>query len=85
MGCMCMECKFREVITDNHKNLLSICVCRESDYFLNELSAAFDNCELGVVDDSDEEELFVDDKTREYQEAEKRLKALAERSENNAT
>lgn len=53
---MCMECKFREVITDNHKELLSVCVCRESDNFLHELDAAFENCDFGVVDNYGEED-----------------------------
>lgn len=56
MGCMCAECKFTEVIRDNHEDLLTICTCRESDYFLNELSVPFDNCDLGVVDDYGEED-----------------------------
>lgn len=55
MGCVCAECKFAVVIRDNHNKVLSVCVCRESDNFLRELSIAFDNCELGVVDDYGED------------------------------
>lgn len=55
MGCMCMECKYADVLTDNHDKLFRICVCRESDNFLHELEIAFDNCECGVVDDYEEE------------------------------
>ena len=55
MGCMCMECKYYDVVTDNHENLVAICLCRESENFLHELSIAFDNCDCGIVDDYGEE------------------------------
>ena len=51
MGCMCFECKFSIVIRDNNDDLLQICVHRESDNFLKELEVAFDNCEIGMIDD----------------------------------
>lgn len=54
-GCMCMECKYYDVVTDNHDNHVAICVCRESENFLHELSIAFDNCDFGIVDDYGEE------------------------------
>lgn len=56
MGCCCFECKFAEVVRDNHDELVSVCVCRESDNFLHELEIAFDNCELGIIDDYGEDE-----------------------------
>lgn len=56
MGCMCMECKFYDVVTDNHDDLHSICTCRESENFLTEIEIAFDNCDLGIVDDYGESE-----------------------------
>jgi hypothetical protein len=40
---------------DNHGDLVSVCVCRESENFLHKLDIAFDNCDFGVVDDPDEE------------------------------
>lgn len=52
MGCMCYECRFAVTGKDNHNKLIEICVCRESDNFLKELDLAFDNCEVGEIDDS---------------------------------
>jgi hypothetical protein len=51
---MCAECKFAEIVRNNHDKLVYVCVCRESDNFLHELEIAFDNCELGFVDDDEE-------------------------------
>jgi hypothetical protein len=51
-----MECKYYDVVTDNHENTVAICVCRESEKFLHELEIAFDNCDFGIVDDYGEEE-----------------------------
>lgn len=56
MGCECMKCNFRTVIEDNEGNLLSICVHRESDNFLKQISIAFDGCELGEL-----EEMYLED------------------------
>ena len=56
MGCMCMECAFREIVQDNHDDLHGICVCRESEFFLKKVSAVFDSCDSGMVED--EEEVF---------------------------
>lgn len=55
-GCMCMECKYREAIRNNHEDLLSICVCRESENYLHQIEIAFDDCDFGVVDDWGEDE-----------------------------
>lgn len=55
-GCMCLECKYYDVVTDNHENTVAICVCRESENFLHELEIAFDNCDFGIVDDYDDED-----------------------------
>lgn len=54
MGCMCAECKYAEIVRDNHEKLIVICVCRESDNFLHELEIAFDNCDFGFVDDEED-------------------------------
>ena len=51
MGCMCMECIYEEILTDNNGHLFAICTHRKSDKFLKELEHAFDNCELGIIDD----------------------------------
>lgn len=56
MGCMCAECKYKEIVRDNHGKFVCVCVCRESDNFLHELEIAFDNCEFGFVDDYGEDE-----------------------------
>lgn len=55
MGCMCAECKYYDVASDNHGELVDICVCRESENFLHQLQIAFDNCDFGIVDDYEEE------------------------------
>lgn len=49
MGCMCMDCAFARTVRDNHKNLFTICVCRESGNFLHQLDLIDDNCEIGIV------------------------------------
>lgn len=56
MGCMCAECKYADVLIDNHAKVFSICVCRESDNFLHELDIAWENCDWGIVDDYGENE-----------------------------
>lgn len=56
MGCMCLECKYYDVVSDNHGELVAICVCRESENFLHQLHVAFDNCDFGIVDDYGEED-----------------------------
>ena len=50
-GCMCLECKYAEVLTDNKERYHNICVCQESDNFLKEVEIAFDSCEYGRIDD----------------------------------
>ncbi len=54
MGCMCYECRFSTIVTDNHDELVSVCIHRESDNFLKELDNPFDNCEIGEIDDEDD-------------------------------
>ncbi len=49
MGCMCMDCAFARTVRDNHKNLFTICVCRENDNILHQLDLMHDNCEIGIV------------------------------------
>ena len=59
MGCMCMECKFMEVVRDNHEDLYTLCVCRESENFLEQISLVLDSCDFGKVDDYGEDEEMV--------------------------
>lgn len=54
-GCMCMECKHNDIVRDNHDELHRICTRCESEYFLQEVSKAFGNCDFGEVDDYDGE------------------------------
>ena len=56
MGCMCMECKFTRIIQDEKGDLLCVCANRKSDNWLTEISLAFDNCEVGMLEDDDEGE-----------------------------
>ena len=56
MGCMCMECRFMQIVEDENGDLFSICANRKSENFLAELSLAFDSCEIGIIEDSDTEE-----------------------------
>lgn len=53
---MCLDCKFVKVLRDNHADTHSICVCRESDHFLEAVSLAFDGCEQKEKDEEDEED-----------------------------
>ena len=55
MGCMCMECRFLQIAEDENGDLFSICANRKSENFLTELSLAFDNCEIGIIDTTGEE------------------------------
>ena len=52
MGCMCMECQFIQIVEDENGDLFSICANRKSENFLKEVSLAFDNCEIGIIEDS---------------------------------
>ena len=52
MGCMCMECRFLQIVEDENGDLFSICANLKSENFLKELSIAFDNCEIGIIVDS---------------------------------
>ena len=56
MGCRCMECRFLKIVEDENGDLFSICSNRKSENFLTEMSLAFDNCEIGIIEDSDAEE-----------------------------
>ena len=53
MGCMCMECRFLQIVEDENDDLFSICTNRKSENFLKELSLAFDNCEIGTIENND--------------------------------
>ena len=55
IGCMCMECRFMRIVEDENSDLFSICANRKSENFLTEMSLAFDNCEIGIIEDSGEE------------------------------
>ena len=50
MGCMCMECRHNDIITDSHGKQHRICTRRESEYFLKEVSTAFGECDVGEVE-----------------------------------
>ena len=54
MGCMCMDCKYREIVTDNHDNLHGICVCAESENFLTKVF--WEDCDFGEVDMEESED-----------------------------
>ena len=60
MSCMCMECKFAEVVEDESGKLFQICINRKSDNFLAELEIAFDSCEIGIIEDYEEEPAEVE-------------------------
>ena len=49
MGCMCMDCKHNDIVTDNHGDILCICTCCESENFLKKVSIAFGECDFGEV------------------------------------
>ena len=51
MGCMCMECIYARVDEDENGKLFQVCTNIKSDNFLAKLEIAFDECELGVIDD----------------------------------
>ena len=55
MGCMCMECRFIQIVEDENGDLFSICSNRKSENFLTELSLAFDSCEIGAIENDDGE------------------------------
>lgn len=55
MGCMCMDCKHNDVITNNHEKLIRICTCEESEKYLKPVSIVFDECDHGEVETEDEE------------------------------
>lgn len=42
---MCIGCKFAETLQDNRGATHSICVCRESNKFLEAVLLVFDGCE----------------------------------------
>ena len=54
MGCMCMECIYARVDEDENGKLFQVCTNIKSDNFLAKLEIAFDECELGVIDDCEE-------------------------------
>ena len=51
MGCMCAECKYNDVISNNHDELVRICTCKESEKYLKHVHIAFDDCDHGEVDE----------------------------------
>lgn len=55
MGCECLRCKHADVVTDNHEEHHSICICRESENFLKPISIVWDSCEHGEVERYEEE------------------------------
>ena len=59
MSCMCMECQFLRVVEDENGDLFSICSNRKSENFLTELSIAFDSCEIGTIENNEEEQKVI--------------------------
>ena len=55
MGCRCMECQFLRIVEDENADLFSICANRKSENFLKEVSIAFDSCEIGTIENNEEE------------------------------
>ena len=55
MGCRCMECQFLRIVEDENVDLFSICANRKSGNFLKEVSIAFDSCEIGTIENNEEE------------------------------
>ena len=55
MGCMCMDCKHNDVITNNNEKMIRICTCEESENYLKHVSIVFDECDHGEVETEDEE------------------------------
>lgn len=54
-GCMCLECKYTDIVTDNHGKHHNICTCAESEYFLKPVDIIWCECDHGEVDDYGEE------------------------------
>ena len=61
MGCMCMECKYADIVTDSRGAYHRICTKCESPMFLNTVSTAFGCCEYGAIE-LDESEGADDEK-----------------------
>jgi hypothetical protein len=55
MGCMCMECKYATVVTDNHGKYHRICVRAESLDFLRSVSTAWGECDDGEIETDESE------------------------------
>ena len=55
MGCMCGDFQYTKICRDENCDLFVICCNRKSENFLKEISLAFDSCDLGKVEDYEEE------------------------------
>ena len=55
VGCMGVECQFLRIVEDENVDLFSICANRKSENFLKEVSIAFDSCEIGTIENNEEE------------------------------
>lgn len=55
MGCMCMDCKHNDIVTDNHNNHHYICTRCESEYFLKSIDLFWGECDFGEVESEDTE------------------------------
>ena len=55
MGCMCMDCKYNDIVRDNHDELHPICTCVESENFLKPVSYVWTECDAGEVEMEDED------------------------------
>lgn len=54
--CKCCECKYCDVLEDNHHRLHRICVCAESENFLKRVSILWDECNDGKKESEEEDE-----------------------------
>lgn len=55
MGCRCMECQFLRIVEDENVDLFSICANRKSENFLKEVRISYDSCEIGTIENNEEE------------------------------
>ena len=50
MGCMCLECKYTDIVRDNHDVPHPICVCADSENFLKRADSIFVEFDSGEVE-----------------------------------
>ena len=50
----CLNCKHAEPLKDSHGEYHSVCICVESEAFLNTVDLVFDGCEYGEPEEDGE-------------------------------